>query len=142
MTEPSRFSQCRFLGRHNKETFPAGLGLGDYVSKTLEKIWITKERFAKLIGEYDETIGCIKCKKKESLMNFLGKKLGLPTGQGSDLRAVLENLTLDKQPMYKCEIHGTCIGRQTFNEKIYDAIRLSNIMPCMHCSDGEPKNIE
>lgn len=142
MTEPSRFSQCRFLGRHNQESFPPDLGLGDYISDKLEKIGITKEGWAELTGDYQETVDCSKCKKKESFLNWVGRKLRLPTGQGSELRAVLEDLSIEVQPMYKCKIHGVCIGRYTFTKEVFNAIRLANIMPCMHCSDGEPKNTE
>lgn len=57
----------------------AGLGLGDMVASGLAAVGITKERaqaVANAVGVKD--CGCV---KRQSALNKLGEKLGLPPGQ-------------------------------------------------------------
>jgi len=142
------YANCKHLGRHTGEFFPPELGLGDYVSDVLSKFGITKERWAELIKTYkkeepraaDPNNDCGGCKKNESLLNYAGKKLGMATGQGSDLRTILNSIVIRRQPMFNCALHGTCIGRgEIFTDEVAAAIDLIGIKRCC-CDDFEEKH--
>ena len=145
MAEPTRcYANCKHLGRYTREMFPPNLGLGDYVSDALGGIGITKARWTSLVTAYKKEAPTVKnpgcgCKKRESLLNYAGRKLGLSTGQGSDLRVLLSSIVVRKQPMFKCSLHGTCIGLgEIFNEEVSAAIDAIGIKRCC-CENFEDK---
>jgi hypothetical protein len=133
------YSKCVHIRRNpDRNYFPRDLdlGLGDYVEAVLDKMGITKERWAAAASAFkEESSSCGKCQNRQNFLNWIGSHIGMSPGQEEELRKDVKSMTFSDQPIRCCTVHGRCIGHEEFAEPVVEAIKKQGIQPCQHCSD-------
>ena len=138
-----KYNHCKHFRKATKEWCPDNLelGLGDYFERSLEKIGVTKNRWNKLLKEFNSEYEGCGCNKRHKMVNWLGEKLGMPKGVGPEMTEALRSTAIPRVPIHNCASKGRCVGNGKYPESVVTAIRDTGIEPCQHCDSFEPKEM-